>query len=472
MTDFYEDFKPVRNRIRRLNIFSSLNILFSTMRSKKLAIIPEAAEFLYIHILMYAEAPITPKNEIEIWNKILPELYQFKDRITAAQIDKDVWRWMHTMGLNQLKASHNYYFNLVFRYYTIFADPKIAEHIEERLGLSYKSYFVCGLWLHSVFLEKLTYPKTHFTRKDHGGEMALVHMHRTLELLTIPLEKLKSDLKASVTYDDDIFITQGYPHVTHPVFENGGLLYCMYPDYLIFQLTAGTYYLADIGNNEHQLAKAFGDGFERYVGIILDKVNAQYHFSVKPETVYQLNRKQGQLRSSDWIIETDEAIVFIECKTKKLRLSSKNFTKYQETLNEDLQHMVNAAVQLYKVYQHYSDDRIPGLPYVPDKKFVPLVVTLEDWFAGGPDTDKVIQERIEAAFIEKGLDTSLLKKYPFKSYSVNQLELDIQLMFSCGFVEYFRRLHKGEISTEDRKSFPYIDYFEEEYEREFIAPLR
>lgn len=421
---------------------------------------------------MYADAPLAPKNEIEIWNKILPELYQFKDRITAAQIDKDVWRWMHTMGLNQLKASHNYYFNLVFRYYTIFADIKIAKHIEQRLGLSYKSYFMCGLWLHSVFLKKINYPKSHFTRKDHGGEVALAHMYRTLELLTIPLEKLRSDLKASVKYDDDIFIIQGYPHVTHPVFENGGFLYCMYPDYLIFQLTAGTYYLADIGNNDHQLAKAFGDGFERYVGIILEKVNVQYHFSIKSETVYQLNRKKEQLRSSDWIIETDDAIVFIECKTKKLRLNSKNFTKYHDTLDEDLQHMVNAAVQLYKVYQHYSDNLIPSLLYAPDNKFVPLVVTLEDWFAGSPDTDKVIQERIEAIFIEKGIDITLLKKYPFKSYSINQLELDVQLMFSYGFVEYFRRVHEGKISTEERENFSYIDYFEEEYEREFIDLLR
>ncbi|WP_316777832.1 hypothetical protein [Pedobacter antarcticus] len=472
MTDFYEDFKPIRNRIRRLNIFSSLDILFSMMKSKKLAIIPEAAEFLYIHILIYADAPVAPKNEIEIWNKILPELYQFKDRITAAQIDKDVWRWMHTMGLNQLKASHNYYFNLVFRYYTIFADIKIAKHIEQRLGLSYKSYFMCGLWLHSVFLKTINYPKSHFTRKDHGGEVALAHMYRTLELLTIPLEKLRSDLKVSVTYDDDIFITQGYPHVTHPVFENGGFLYCIYPDYLIFQLTAGTYYLADIGNNDHQLAKAFGDGFERYVGIILEKVNVQYHFPIKSETVYQLNRKKGQLRSSDWIIETDDAIVFIECKTKKLRLNSKNFAKYHDTLDEDLQQMVNAAVQLYKVYQHYSNNLIPSLPYAPDKKFIPLVVTLEDWFAGSPDTDKVIQERIEVIFIEKGIDITLLKKYPFKSYSINQLELDVQLMFSYGFVEYFRRVHEGKISTEERENFSYIDYFEEEYEREFIDLLR
>lgn len=472
MTDFYDAFKPIRNRIKSLNMFSSLNILYSMTRSKKPTIIPEAAEFLYIHILIYADAPLTSEKEIDIWNKILPEFYQFKDRITAAQIDKDVWRWMHTAGLNQLKASHNYYFNLIFRYYTIFSDPKIAKHIEDRLGLSYKSFFMCGLWLHSVFLEKFAYPKTHFTRKDHGGDMALVHMYRTLDLLTIPLEKLKSNLKASVTYDNDIFITQGYPHVTHPVFENGGLLYCMYPDYLIFQLTAGTYYLADIGNNEHQLGKAFGDGFERYVGIILAKVNTKYHFSVKPESVYKLNKKKGQLRSSDWIIETADAIVFIECKTKKLRLNSKNFTKYQETLNEDLEHMVNAAVQLYKVYQHYSDDIIPGLPYVPNKKFIPIVVTLEDWFAGGPDTDKVIQERIEAVFIEKGIDISLLKKYPFKSYSVNQFELDIQLMFSYGFIEYFRRVHEGEIGTEDRENFHYIDYFEEEYEREFLEPLR
>jgi hypothetical protein len=66
MTDFYDAFKPVRNKIKSLNVFSSLNILFSMLKSKKKGIIPEAAEFLYIHILIYADAPVTSKNFIGI----------------------------------------------------------------------------------------------------------------------------------------------------------------------------------------------------------------------------------------------------------------------------------------------------------------------------------------------------------------------------------------------------------------------
>lgn len=472
MADYYHDFKPLRNKLKQLNLLSALEILFPLIHAKKLTIDPEIAEFLFINILIYSEAPVPPKNENHLWNNILRESIKLKDFITAPQIQQNVWRWLHTMGLNQLKAKHNYYFNVVFRYYSIFSDPLISQHIEKKFGISYKSYFLCGIWIHSVFLNRLTYPKQYFTRRNNGGEaFSLGNMVRTMELLTLPLNELKIELKRVASYNGDIFITQGYPHVTHPVFELNDILYCMYPDYLLNQLTYGTYYLADIGNNENQLAKAFGEGFERYVGTILSKNNVEYQYHISPEIIYFIG-KRTNLKTSDWIIETTDAIVFIECKTKKLRLNSKNFTDYEETLNEDLQHMVNAAIQLYKVYNHYVDGLIPGLTYDPDKKFFPLVVTLEDWFAGGPDTDEFIRAGIKDEFVKNTFNTSILDKFPFKSYSMNQLELDIQLMFSSGFVTYFERLNRGTISTEDRKNFPYIDYFNEEFDKEFLAPLR
>ncbi|QXV63719.1 hypothetical protein INP83_11425 [Mucilaginibacter sp. 21P] len=149
-----------------------------------------------------------------------------------------------------------------------------------------------------------------------------------------------------------------------------------------------------------------------------------------------------------------------------------HITDFEDTLTEDLGFIVSAVTQLYKVYANYKDNLIPGLKYMNSKKFIPLVVTLEDWFAGGPDTDDVIKAGVEAELIKNGIDREYMIEFPFKTYSINQLELDLQLIFSLGFIEYFERLKTGKISEEERHKFPYIDYFTDEFNQVFLDPIK
>lgn len=471
-SDFYYDFKPIRNKIKKLNLISALELLYPLANAKKLTIDPEIAEFLFINIILYAEAPHVPVDEAKLWKNILVGCIKLKDKITAPLIEDNVWRWLHTVGLNQLKASHNYYFNLIFRYYYIFSDSIISQHIERQFGIPYKSYFLCGIWLHSIFIRSFKYPKSYFIGKNNGGPtFSRENIGITLNLLSFPIDVLKDELRKNVKYDNDIFISHGYPHVTHPVFEDNGILYCMYADHLLTQITTGTYYLANIGNNEHNLAAAFGKAFEQYVGIIVSKNNLDYGYSVSEEIVYSIG-KRTNLKTSDWIIETEDSIVFIECKTKKLRLNSKNLTNYENTLSEDMNFIISAIIQLYKVYSHYKDDLIPGLNFSSKKNFFPIVVTLEDWFAGSPDTSDNIKAGVINELKNIGIDAHYVDIYPFKTYSINQLELDIQLMFNDGFSNYFDKLSSGKITPEHRTDYPYIDYFNEEFDETFMKPLK
>lgn len=113
--DFYHDFKPIRNKIKKLNLFSALDLLYSQINAKKLTINPEIAEFLFINLILYAEAPVVPTDGSKLWGRILIGCIELKDEITAPLIEDNLWRWLHTMGLNQLKGKHNHYFNVIYR---------------------------------------------------------------------------------------------------------------------------------------------------------------------------------------------------------------------------------------------------------------------------------------------------------------------------------------------------------------------
>jgi hypothetical protein len=191
--DYFEEFKPIRNKIKKLNLSNSLNKLYLLLQKKPMVIVPEIAEFLFINLILYAEGPQSENGE-KYWNRIVHDCMVLKDAVTTPQINSDVWRWLHTVALNQLKAHSNYYFNSVYRYYFIFSDVKISQHIEERLGMPYKSYFMCGLWLHSVFCRKFEYPKSYFTGKNNGGPaFSKENMEKTLNLLSlgIPLKLIR-----------------------------------------------------------------------------------------------------------------------------------------------------------------------------------------------------------------------------------------------------------------------------------------
>src|SRR5690606_21699845 len=108
---------------------------------------------------IYADVNSRTDNEYKFFNDILRSCETLKNNITEKQIKEKIWRWLHTMSLNQLKANHNHYYNIIFRYYTIFSNDQISNHIEKKFGISYKSYFTCALWLHSVFSNQMSRPK-------------------------------------------------------------------------------------------------------------------------------------------------------------------------------------------------------------------------------------------------------------------------------------------------------------------------
>lgn len=294
-----------------------------------------------------------------------------------------------------------------------------------------------------------------------------VNMTKALNLLSIPLKEIKERLKASLTYDYDMFFFHGKPHLEYPIIDDNEYLYCVFPEHLHAQLLSGIYYIAKIYDPQNNLSNPFGKSFENYLGTILKKANEYNKFDVLEEI--EFNYKGNQLKTSDWIVSSVEEIVFIECKTKRLRIPSKSLEAYSKTLDEDIEFIANALIQLYKVVNHYRSGNIPKLLFDPNKKISVFVITLEEWFIGGPDMKERLDLAIRSKLREVKISLEVLEKFPYQCYSVDNFEIDNQIMFNLGFAEFYKKQKKGEIDETFRKSFPFKNYHETEFKNIFLC---
>ncbi|RYE19528.1 MAG: hypothetical protein EOP45_12530 [Sphingobacteriaceae bacterium] len=143
-SDYYSEFKPIRNKIKKLSLLHSIRELHLLLNRKPIKEVPEIVEFLYVNLIIYAEGNPAIRDEKLLFNDVINNCNTLRDTITSTSIDSDVWQWVHSMALNQLKGKHNNYLDVVYRYYFIFSEERISNHIEKVLGLPYKSYLICG----------------------------------------------------------------------------------------------------------------------------------------------------------------------------------------------------------------------------------------------------------------------------------------------------------------------------------------
>jgi|SRR5665647_716422 len=467
MTDFFDEFKPIRNILRKLNFQDVLNDLYAIRTNKQSAIVPEVVEFIYLNSIVYSPnyKNIKIKDSQKEWGKLLKMSVDLNNKINAIWIEQNLWGYLHKMMLNQLKSGSDDYHRHLYRYYYIFSKDAIAEHIESMIGMPYKDFFVCAMWLHSVFIKKFfRFDKLYFLKdiwKD--TTFSIENMTKTLNILAVPFVELNQSLKNELRYDLNTFITHDYYHIKKPIFELDGILYCLFHEQLLNQFTSGIYYIAEIIKNENDLSNQFGNAFEDYVGLIIEKSNNSNSFTITKELVFKTNGNVH--KTSDWIIEKENDIIFIECKTKRLQIESK---KKEDILKSDIDEIAKAVVQVYKVYFQYTKDKIPIMEYDSSKNLIPIILTLEEWFASVPTITEEITRIVKSKLKEKNLDESLVDRFKFNIMSISSFEKDIQIMTKVGFKQYFETLANGKLKYED---FNFSNYFQDEIDQLFIKPL-
>lgn len=466
--NFFSEFKPIRNRLRKIGLFEVLDELYRLMKLRKPRFVPEVYEFTYVNALIYC--PLESDRGVNFqkeFDKVLIQISELHYKINTYYINRidDPFGFMRKGYLNQDKLRVGHYMNQFFRYYHIFSDSSLSSHIETKIGISYYDFMLCSFWLTRKLKDNYHISKHYFFRANSSNTpLNETNMSKVLGLLSDDYVSIKNRLKSEMVYDEDAFLFFGKGHIKTPIIQYNSHLICLYPGVLLKQATAGVYYTAEIWDNKFNLNNQFGKGFEKYIGIILNKLNKDEKYEITPEIKYH----KGINKTSDWIVTEDSSLIFIECKTKRQILETKLYSSGTDEDSGLRDYAANEISKIYRVYNDYRNNKISDLKYDSSKAFIPIIVFLEDGFY--LDVDKEIPAKIKEILLSKDISPELVDEYPFHIFSASDFEYKLQIMFKMGFSTYFTKSSAGEISQDYIERFDYIDYFSDDFVDLFITP--
>lgn len=312
------------------------------------------------------------------------------------------------------------------RYLKIFGAPALDAVVQQSLGLNAHALFTIGLSIAGHFLGEfeLLLPTSLALNGVSTDQVAFFFAKYTKSL-----EEMRALCRSAQSFDEN-FIYAFNPLVRFPLLLDANRsrlrLVCPVPRYLIRRFTEGVYY--DI-LGAPGFDAAFGDSYQAYVGDVLTAVNTSNVLTVLPEAQYVVGKDKK--RSVDWIASDSTGEIFVECKTKRIRLDAKMALSDLAPLRAELGKLSEFAVQIYKTLVHGLEGRYPH--WTPsDKPIYPVIVTLEEWFVFGHKLDGEIDARIRAEFRLHGLDEQLLERYPLTICSIGEFERLMALVSAKG----------------------------------------
>ncbi len=473
--------------------------LFDIEKSDSNIIMPNYSDFLTAVSIIYSSELPQCKYSLRDHNNrgvLVKFLRDFSHKVDMGSINKEVFLWLKSYVFNQEKQFQRNPVEQVFRYYSIFSFPGVIERIEEKIGMPFKTFIYCAFWIYAQFKDVfnvrsdrlihlgIEYEKTPFSEKN---------LTTTLDALSIDFTLLKKITKDEMDYSQEfIFNNPDYPHIKYPIFNYGNTCFCVNPQYLIDKFTENIYNFAEIFKGDNI---AYGQSFENYVGKILIET-IKYHSVENVNVLQEQIYNKGQDKTSDWIVKDKENIIFIECKAKKLTTISKvetdmneafvknvvenqwfskeNKRKYidrcENALTKDAIIIGMGIGKMYKVCSDYLNNKISTLPFNSSQALRPILVTLEEWFAGIPDVRDVITTIAKGYLSYKSISYDLIDRFPFQIMSVSNLTIDFQMMVTEGITQYYHSVSDNELMNK-RKEGDFVvvcDLFE----KEFLDPFK
>ncbi len=342
----------------------------------------------------------------------------------------------------------------IVRAWKIFGSDELDAKVLAQIGMSMSQLLRIGMAVTGGLLNRPTL--------NLGTDYSVLGVppaasRQLLERLTCDMPTLKERTRQSQQYND-AWLYASFPLEHTPLIRldpaNPDQLLCPVPRYLLNRVTSGVFY--DIVNSDG-FANAYGDAFQRYVGEVISATVPTPPFSIIEEQPYMDNKnlKHG----ADWIVSDATGHLFIECKTKRLSLGSKNVTDAQ-AVARDLTAMTQAIVQNYK---NILDAKKGITTWNPDGlPLYPVVVTLEDWHLFSTHFTGQLQEDVTKALAAEGINPVIVNDMPYTITSVSDLEAVLQVVAARGINPVFAHKTQADYWTWAWTGF-LPNHFPEEY---------
>lgn len=340
--------------------------------------------------------------------------------------------------------------NVIIRYVKILGRDDVESHVIEQTGLSILQLILLSLAVKGHFLNNYTYNlRQSYAELGINNEASFLFLNK----LTININALKKHYVENQTYDEK-WMYSWNPLELHPLISlsetHPEVVYCPFPELFHKRLTEGIYF--DIVNSP-RFSESFGPSFQKYVGEVLDVVFNQPIFEIIPESEYMDGKKIKH--GIDWIVSDSSANIFIECKTKRLKLDAK-INIEGDVLKKELEIMAEAIVQTYK----NINDAIKGKSnwHTNDLPIFPCIITLEDWFIFSPTTQELLNVEIKSKLNAIGINPDVLESMPYTLTSINTFETVSQIIAQVGIFDFMRVKTLPEYRQWDLNGFINVKY--------------
>jgi hypothetical protein len=399
-------------------------------------------EFILSQALLYSPQHVLTVHSAKQWKyfgALVKELRTFEDKVhkilfetDESLIFKEFFRTAHRQFPWQMPMTKQ----STYRYFKIFNDEQMRPIVEKVVGLTTLEIYRIGLTFMGLFNNSFsaTMPlQSSVTVIDEKKVGLFIYTFGSY------VDTIRSKISEASQLDESM--VYGYsPIRAHPILILKDNLYCPLPTLLLWQITSGVYYLLI---NDPSFKEAFGNAFQNYVGFVLREVlGLNRNFSVYPEAMFGKPRK----RTIDWIVEDKDAYLMIECKSKRLTVSSKSRVLDTTAIESDLDKMTSFIIQGYKTITDFKASRYPQVQYDNTKKIYLVVLTLEEWFINfNHQYSDQLKGKVIDGIRRDQIDENLVTEVPYLVESMETFERNIQLIESIGIASYADLLTRNEL---------------------------
>jgi hypothetical protein len=484
-------YKPLTNQIEKINLFDSLYLIWCYSRNysfnepfppdfelrnsfnqsdelwiRRMKGINEfELEFLHREFILHA-------NEKNGVNSILNLKIQagIIDYIRG-KLDNELVKLNPTHNIlldanrmfhRQFKWQIGYSKDAMVRYHKIFSHPILEKLLNETVGLNIDDIHFIGLYLFGASRNNFALS---FPLKSDGKILKQEKINLFFSEFSFDYETAKKECAKSQRIDHSLFYTFN-PITSKPIFIYKDRFFIPLHQNLFRRITEGVYYSIV---NESGFDNAFGESFEKYIGLILKDQITNSSIKIISEFLYGKDKK----KSSDWILEFSDSIMLIECKTKRMTFKSKSQTELEKGLETDLEKMADAIVQIYKQCENLKKLKYIGkLNYEPTMHIIPVVLTLEPWFIElNPELSDLLLKKIKVKMNLNNLNTDLLSEHPYMIIDCARFEGDIQIINCVGVKSYVHMLQNNKYQ-DFIKEFGFNQILEGEYDKLYTDRIR
>ena len=431
--NIYKQWKPLRNFLRGINLYDALESIraYSAYKTSGGATVewpstvekdsriddrryylPWDLEILAREVLIVCEEKKTDKSlcKTRYLLTALDKIRYIDDAITEANINvgnimRDITpRMAHRQFKYQLDKPNMPSF---IRYAKIFSEPRVNKLLIDKIGIGVKKMVTLGLCILGKYMNQLYLP---YPLKVQLPGVTEVDYDRFLATFSLPIASMEQKLRGR-SLDGEFFFYEYNDMNTWPLIEvvrNGQRGHiCPIPILLFWKITSGLYYLIC---DEKGFDNAFGEAFERYIGLVLEK-----SFDNNNVYVFKGERQTGKNPSTcDWVIDQPGTCLIIEVKTKRLSMRAKTTLRTNKYLDEQLSILAEAIKQAYLSLNAYKNGlyKSPGYHFSKHKESRVCVVTLEEWHIMG-DSAKALKVKVKKMLKDEGLNPNFVECHPY-----------------------------------------------------------